>query len=100
MLMTFTHCLHFLHVSVVFLPIQELFVAASDALDGLELTYKVDWPLNIVISDACVTVYGRLFSFMLLLKRAVWSLKDVWTRLKRDGKSQISQFFFEYEPCR
>ena len=61
-------------------------VVACNALEGLELTYKVDWPLNIVISESCVRVYGRLFSFMLLLKRAVWSLKDVWTRLKRDGE--------------
>uniref|UniRef100_A0A8C7W1J4 Gamma-tubulin complex component 6 n=1 Tax=Oncorhynchus mykiss TaxID=8022 RepID=A0A8C7W1J4_ONCMY len=56
---------------------------APDALNCLELRYKVDWPLNIIITDSCMNKYNRLFSFLLQLKHMVWSLRDVWFHLKR-----------------
>ncbi|XP_054632231.1 gamma-tubulin complex component 6 isoform X2 [Dunckerocampus dactyliophorus] len=56
---------------------------APDSLNCLELRYKVDWPLNIVITDSCMNQYNRLFSFQLQLKHMVWSLTDVWFHLKR-----------------
>ncbi|XP_069048743.1 gamma-tubulin complex component 6 [Lepisosteus oculatus] len=56
---------------------------APDALGCLELRYKVDWPLNIVITDSCMSKYNRLFSFLLQLKHMVWTLRDVWFHLKR-----------------
>ncbi|KAG9342265.1 hypothetical protein JZ751_016767 [Albula glossodonta] len=60
---------------------------APDALNCLELRYKVDWPLNIIITDSCMNKYNRLFSFLLQLKHMVWTLRDVWFHLKRAGKS-------------
>ncbi|KAF3688593.1 Gamma-tubulin complex component 6 [Channa argus] len=56
---------------------------APDSLNCLELCYKVDWPLNIIITDSCMNKYNRLFSFLLQLKHMVWSLRDVWFHLKR-----------------
>uniref|UniRef100_A0A3Q1J3P9 Gamma-tubulin complex component 6 n=1 Tax=Anabas testudineus TaxID=64144 RepID=A0A3Q1J3P9_ANATE len=56
---------------------------APDSLNCLELRYKVDWPLNIIITDNCMNKYNRLFSFLLQLKHMVWSLRDVWFHLKR-----------------
>ncbi|KAL5014919.1 hypothetical protein ScPMuIL_009189 [Solemya velum] len=56
-----------------------------DTLDCLELRFKTDWPVNIVITEASIDKYGKVFSFMLQLKRIVWVLKDVWHRLKRDA---------------
>ncbi|XP_076026985.1 gamma-tubulin complex component 6 [Genypterus blacodes] len=56
---------------------------APDSLNCLELRYKVDWPLNIIITDSCLNKYNRLFSFLLQLKHMVWSLRDVWFHLKR-----------------
>uniref|UniRef100_A0A673IV15 Gamma tubulin complex component C-terminal domain-containing protein n=1 Tax=Sinocyclocheilus rhinocerous TaxID=307959 RepID=A0A673IV15_9TELE len=50
---------------------------APDSLNCLELRYKVDWPVNIVITDSCLNKYNRLFSFLLQLKHMVWSLRDV-----------------------
>ncbi|XP_061085197.1 gamma-tubulin complex component 6 isoform X2 [Conger conger] len=55
---------------------------APDALNCLELRYKVDWPLNIIITDSCMNKYNRLFSFLLQLKHMVWTLRDVWFHLK------------------
>ncbi|XP_029289484.1 LOW QUALITY PROTEIN: gamma-tubulin complex component 6 [Cottoperca gobio] len=56
---------------------------APDSLNCLELRYKVDWPLNIIITDSCMNKYNRLFSFVLQLKHMVWSLREVWFHLKR-----------------
>lgn len=56
---------------------------APDSLNCLELRYKVDWPVNIIITDSCMSKYNRLFSFLLQLKHMVWSLRDVWFHLKR-----------------
>ncbi|XP_005994307.1 gamma-tubulin complex component 6 [Latimeria chalumnae] len=56
---------------------------APDALSCLELRYKVDWPLNIVITESCMNKYNKIFSFLLQLKQMVWTLKDVWFHLKR-----------------
>uniref|UniRef100_A0A8D2LN33 Gamma-tubulin complex component 6 n=1 Tax=Varanus komodoensis TaxID=61221 RepID=A0A8D2LN33_VARKO len=56
---------------------------APDALNCLELRYKVDWPLNIVITENCMNKYNKIFSFLLQLKHMVWTLKDVWFHLKR-----------------
>ncbi|XP_018610363.2 gamma-tubulin complex component 6 isoform X2 [Scleropages formosus] len=69
---------------------------APDVLQCLELRYKVDWPLNIVITDNCMNKYNRLFSFLLQLKHMVWTLRDVWFHLKRaalvKGASHSTQF--------
>ncbi|XP_077452195.1 gamma-tubulin complex component 6 [Stigmatopora argus] len=56
---------------------------APDSLNCLELRYKVDWPLNIIMTDSCMNKYNRLFSFQLQLKHMLWSLRDVWFHLKR-----------------
>ncbi|XP_041058056.1 gamma-tubulin complex component 6 isoform X3 [Carcharodon carcharias] len=56
---------------------------APDALNCLELRYKVNWPLNIVITESCMSKYNKIFSFLLQLKHMFWTLKDVWFHLKR-----------------
>jgi gamma-tubulin complex component 6 len=57
-----------------------------NALDFLELRYKAPWPVNIVITEMAISRYGKLFNFMLQLKRATWALKDIGQRLKRSGR--------------
>nr|XP_019567877.1 PREDICTED: gamma-tubulin complex component 6 isoform X1 [Rhinolophus sinicus] len=56
---------------------------APDVLSCLELRYKVDWPLNIVITESCLSRYGGIFSFLLQLKLMMWTLKDICFHLKR-----------------
>lgn len=56
---------------------------APDVLSCLELRYKVDWPLNIVITESCLSRYSGIFSFLLQLKLMMWTLKDVCFHLKR-----------------
>ncbi|XP_066447969.1 gamma-tubulin complex component 6 isoform X1 [Eleutherodactylus coqui] len=56
---------------------------APDTLSCLELRYKVDWPLNIAITETCINKYNKIFSFLIQLKHMVWTLRDVWFHLKR-----------------
>nr|XP_040132334.1 gamma-tubulin complex component 6 isoform X3 [Ictidomys tridecemlineatus] len=56
---------------------------APDVLSCLELRYKVDWPLNIVITENCLSKYSGIFSFLLQLKLMMWTLKDICFHLKR-----------------
>ncbi|KAM7116095.1 gamma-tubulin complex component 6 [Molossus nigricans] len=71
-----------LSFALKFLP--EAFVPnAPDVLSCLELRYKVDWPLNIIITESCLSRYSGIFSFLLQLKLMMWTLKDVCFHLKR-----------------
>ncbi|CAI5785319.1 gamma-tubulin complex component 6 [Podarcis lilfordi] len=77
-----THLASNLSFALKYLP--EMFKPnAPDALNCLELRYKVDWPMNIVITENCMNKYNKIFSFLLQLKHMVWTLKDVWFHLKR-----------------
>uniref|UniRef100_A0A8C6E4E4 Gamma-tubulin complex component 6 n=1 Tax=Moschus moschiferus TaxID=68415 RepID=A0A8C6E4E4_MOSMO len=59
---------------------------APDVLSCLELRYKVDWPLNIVVTEGCLSRYGGIFSFLLQLKLMMWTLKDICFHLKRTAR--------------
>ncbi|XP_057598865.1 gamma-tubulin complex component 6 isoform X2 [Hippopotamus amphibius kiboko] len=59
---------------------------APDVLSCLELRYKVDWPLNVVVTEGCLSRYSGIFSFLLQLKLMMWTLKDVCFHLKRTAR--------------
>ncbi|KAB1270371.1 Gamma-tubulin complex component 6 [Camelus dromedarius] len=59
---------------------------APDVLSCLELRYKVDWPLNIVVTESCLSRYSGIFSFLLQLKLMMWTLKDICCHLKRTAR--------------
>lgn len=85
---------------------------APDVLSCLELRYKVsrprraggpgapphgcaepaspqvDWPLNIVVTEGCLSRYSGIFSFLLQLKLMMWTLKDICFHLKRTGEAR------------
>ncbi|GFN97087.1 gamma-tubulin complex component [Plakobranchus ocellatus] len=70
---------------------------APNSLSCLELRYTVQWPLNVILTKNCMQKYCRIFGFLLQIKRVVWTLKDVWYRLKRDalvvqGAANSAQF--------
>ncbi|KAM4702179.1 gamma-tubulin complex component 5 isoform 2-T2 [Discoglossus pictus] len=43
-------------------------------LDGIILSYKVPWPVDIVISSECQKIYNQVFLLLLLIKWAKYSL--------------------------
>lgn len=57
-------------------------------MHGLSLSPQVDWPLNIVITESCLSRYGGIFSFLLQLKLMMWTLKDICFHLKRTGEAR------------
>ncbi|XP_015158332.1 uncharacterized protein [Solanum tuberosum] len=52
------------------------------SFDFLGLGYRVDWPLNIILSPGALRIYSDIFSFLMQVKLAVFSLSDVWRSLK------------------
>ena len=48
----------------------------------------MDWPLNIVVTESCLSRYSGIFSFLLQLKLMMWTLKDVCFHLKRAGEAR------------
>lgn len=47
----------------------------------------MDWPLNVVITEGCLSKYSGVFSFLLQLKLMMWALKDICFHLKRTGEA-------------
>ncbi|KAJ8253161.1 hypothetical protein GJAV_G00209790 [Gymnothorax javanicus] len=45
-----------------------------NSLDGLTLSYKVPWPVDIVISSECQKIYNQVFLLLLQIKWAKYSL--------------------------
>ncbi|RDD47083.1 Gamma-tubulin complex component 6 [Trichoplax sp. H2] len=93
------------NTTLVMKPMTEVFQSTSiHALNFLDLKYKVPWPCNIIITDSCLTVYSKIWSFLLQLKRVAWALRDCWLRLKcalhgrQVGSFQYSRLqHFRYE---
>ncbi|KAF7815439.1 Gamma-tubulin complex component 6 [Senna tora] len=61
------------------LPISTIGVRSFDFLG---LGYRVDWPVNIVLTPAALKIYADIFSFLIQVKLAIFSLTDVWCSLK------------------
>ena len=54
-------------------------------LNCLELKYKVDFPLNLVINQKSIAGYNKLFTFLLQIKFVMHSNKNIWYTLKKIG---------------
>ncbi|KAM3398721.1 putative protein isoform X1 [Capsicum galapagoense] len=52
------------------------------SFDFLGLGYRLDWPLNIILSPGALRIYSDIWSFLMQVKLAVFSLSDVWRVLK------------------
>uniref|UniRef100_A0A0E0M8H9 Gamma-tubulin complex component n=1 Tax=Oryza punctata TaxID=4537 RepID=A0A0E0M8H9_ORYPU len=63
-------------------PVVSLTASACglDVLDDILLGYKVDWPVNIVITEDARQTYAEIFRY--LVRLAVFSLTEVWRFLK------------------
>lgn len=49
-------------------------LASPNVLRDLHLSYKVDWPLNLLLSDETIEHYGFVFQHLLKLRRITWLL--------------------------
>lgn len=55
---------------------EEFDMASPNVLHELHLSYKVDWPLNLLLSAESIEHYGRVFQHLLKLRRITWSLEQ------------------------
>lgn len=51
-------------------------------LDDILLGYKVDWPVNIVLTEEALRRYAEIFCYLVQVRFAVFSLTEVWRFLK------------------
>lgn len=49
---------------------------------SLKLSYKADWPVNIVLTEEVLASYGNVFQFLLRIYRCTWGLQRVFMKLK------------------
>lgn len=50
--------------------------SSHDVLSPFELSYKVNWPLNIILTEKALSKYKSIFKFLLKLKRIIWTLNE------------------------
>ncbi|XP_018569572.1 gamma-tubulin complex component 6 [Anoplophora glabripennis] len=84
-----SHCLSF---KINSLPIC-FDLGNPDVLDCLSLTYKVNWPLNVLLPTDTIAKYDEVFKYLLKLNRVSWVLKKIFLELKilakETGKKEI-----------
>lgn len=51
-------------------------LASPNVLADLHLSYKIEWPLNLVVSDDAVKQYDVVFQYLLKLRRITWLLEQ------------------------
>ena len=53
----------------------------SDTLTDLEnnihIAYHVDWPMNIVLHSTSLSMYNKVFQFLLKVKHSLWALQEI-----------------------
>lgn len=57
-------------------------INSINAFDFIGLGYKVDWPLNMILTPDAFNMYTAIFSFLIQIKLAVFALCDIWNCLK------------------
>ncbi|XP_050309188.1 gamma-tubulin complex component 6 isoform X2 [Anthonomus grandis grandis] len=57
-----------------------------DVLSCISLTYKVQWPLNVLLPSDAFAKYDQVFKFLLTINRISWVLKKIFLELKMLAK--------------
>ena len=60
--------------------------ASAEAWRHLRLDYKIDPPLDLVLSETSLEQYNALFSFLFEVKRVQLALQDAWTTQQLAGR--------------
>ncbi|XP_014247274.1 gamma-tubulin complex component 6 [Cimex lectularius] len=51
-------------------------------LSCLNLSYKADWPLNLILTEKTIIKYDTVFSFVMAIEQAAWYLKKLFFLLR------------------
>lgn len=60
----------------------KLTFAGIQSFNYLGLGYRVDWPVNIILTSGALEIYAEIFSFLIQVKLALSSLAEAWCSLK------------------
>ncbi|XP_026330944.1 uncharacterized protein LOC113238320 [Hyposmocoma kahamanoa] len=60
--------------------------SSPDVLQCLSLTYIVNWPLNIILSQEALLRYAKVFQFLVKMRRICWVLGEDFETLKIAAK--------------
>ncbi|XP_074351166.1 uncharacterized protein LOC141690318 isoform X2 [Apium graveolens] len=56
--------------------------AGIQSFNYLGLGYRVDWPVNIILTSGALEIYAEIFSFLIQVKLALSSLTEAWCSVK------------------
>ena len=75
----------FLHVENVGFSINQLITGQhyTDILDLLVLSYHVEWPLNIILTQDVIKGYGQIFQLLLRMENVSITLNNIFMHLKQ-----------------
>ena len=65
------------------------------ATDGVQLSYQVEWPLSLIITEASLLKYRRIFGFLLRNKRVLYILRGIWSEF--NGLNKVTGLSPEQE---
>ena len=72
------NCLSFIVQSIP----EKFELNSPNVLNMLSLSYKVSWPLNLILNPETLEQYSNIFKYLLKLKRVKWIMDEVWIMLK------------------
>ncbi|KAJ6634617.1 Gamma-tubulin complex component 6 [Pseudolycoriella hygida] len=62
-------------------------LASPNVLRALNLSYRIDWPLNLVLTPEAMSHYATIFQHLLKLRRISWVLEQCYQILKEVSKT-------------
>ena len=75
----YAECLAFTAVSAAPAPFSP---DSIGSLDFARLTYRVAWPLTVVLDAEVLGMYSVVSAFLVRLRRATWALNDAWLTIR------------------
>ncbi|XP_017875473.1 gamma-tubulin complex component 6 [Ceratina calcarata] len=75
----------------------QLHISDPTALDCLSLNYKIHWPLNIILDEAVMVQYRKVFKFLITSGRVSWVLQEDFNIMKRERKAITSEQYHKLQ---
>ncbi|KAG4065541.1 hypothetical protein HA402_013311 [Bradysia odoriphaga] len=73
---------------------QNFDLGSPNVLRTLNLSYRTDWPLNLVLTPEAMNHYASIFQHLLKLRRISWVLEQCFQILKEVGKTSESKTIY------
>ncbi|XP_055845305.1 gamma-tubulin complex component 6 [Episyrphus balteatus] len=66
---------------------------SSEVLSNLTLSYRIDWPLNLILNPETLDQYANIFKYLIKVRRISWVLEESYQILKeivkKTGKKML-----------